>query len=288
MRISNRSLKRAGQAFLISLCVLIAMHIVDARKRVHWGEGLSVDIEATYERVAKVVQQISDDGIIRGTSEYRGTAEITGASASKTAPGFEAWNGTGSVLYKVRPNTLAPDHFYGSNDQGTLAVRYIVQPVSANRTHLRIEALFEEDAHHQLHPSDGKVENSEFAEISRQLEESENEEHTRLQQAALREEQAKVESLRVQLERENAELAAVSDREHQLEKQVQELQVGLARIRTPSADLKAEPYNQSETLASLPQGEAITIEFQVGNWCQVRTEDDRQGWVYRPMLEFAH
>jgi Bacterial SH3 domain len=286
--IGNRGLKFAGKAFLLSAFVLLTLCTGEARKRTRWGEGLSVDVDTPYEKLAKIVQQVSEDGIIRGTSEYRGAAEIAGASASKTASGFEVWKGTGTVLYKIRSNTVAPDHFYGSTDQGTLAVRYILQPVSATLSHLKIDAIFEEDAHHELHPSDGQVENSEYGEISRQLEQLDDQEHTRMRESAAKQEQAKLESLRLQLDRENAELSAAFDKEHQLEKQAQELQVGSARIRTARADLKAEPHNEAEILLSLPQGATIRIQFQVRSWCQVRTEDGKQGWVYCPMLEIVH
>ena len=52
---------------------------------------------------------------------------------------------------------IAPRHFRESADQGTIAVRFVVTGVSPERTRLRIDAVFVEDAHRTVHASDGTV-----------------------------------------------------------------------------------------------------------------------------------
>ncbi len=281
---------RAARCFrtvpLIFVSVLLWLTPVNARKHQHWGEGLSVDVDAPYEQVAKIVEQVSGDGIIRGTSQYRGTTELEGATASKIVPGFERWNGKGAVLYKMRPDTLSPEHFYQSGDQGTVVVRYIVEPAGANLTNLRIEARFEENDRHRLHPSDGQVENSEFAEISQKLKDLADQEQKQGEEAAAKQEKTRIEELRAELERDITELTALTAKQEQLEKQLKDLQGGAsARIRSAGADLKAAPYNQSKTLRLLSPGEAATVLFRTQNWCQVQTGNGDMGWVYRLMLE---
>jgi hypothetical protein len=274
---------RVGVMLLASALWLIPL---DARKHQRFGEELSVDMEATYDRLAKVVQEVCEDATIRGTWQYKGTTELDAATASKSARGFEPWKGQGVVLYKVRTGALAPEHFYESADQGTVAVRYIVEPAGANLSHLRIQAVFVPDDGHRLHPSDGAVENAEFAEISRKLQEQDDQERKKKEEAAAKQQEMKSDELRRQLERDRAELNATLARQQQLEKELQSLQRGgPARIRTASADLKAAPYNQSKTVRLLSRDENVTVVQRTQNWYRVQTASGEQGWVYRLMVE---
>ena len=275
-------------SLLISGSVLLLLTPGGARPRKHWGQGLSVELDAPYTQVIKVVQEVTENGTIQGTWDYWGATELDGAAAAKTARGFEQWKGEGTVLYKVRPNTLAPEHFYESGDQGTVAVRYIVQPAGPNLTRLHIDAAFTEDSHHHSHPSDGQVENSEFAVISLKMKDLEDQERKQREEAAQAEQEKKFEELQAELDREKAELTALTTKEQQLQKQVDESQGGRsAQVRASSADLKAAPYNQSKTLQLLSQGEAVTILLRTPGWCRVQAANGEQGWVYRPMLEVA-
>ena len=121
------------RSWLILGSVFLLLTPSDARKRQHWGEGFSVDLDQPYDQVLRIVQQVTNDGIIRGTYQYKGTNQLDGAESVKTSPAFPKWTGGGTVLYKVRPNTLAPENFYQSGDKGTVAVRYIVQPERENQ-----------------------------------------------------------------------------------------------------------------------------------------------------------
>jgi len=55
---------------------------------------------------------------------------------------FPEWKDPGTAFYKVRTKVLAPANFKETGDEGTLAVRYVVQSRDANRTTLRIDAVF--------------------------------------------------------------------------------------------------------------------------------------------------
>jgi predicted RNase H-like nuclease (RuvC/YqgF family) len=77
----------------------------------------------------------------------------------------------------------------------------------------------------------------------------------------------KVKELQAELDRENAELSALSTKEQQLQKQVQEQRGrGVAHVRTASADLKAALYNQSKTLRLLSQGEGVIVLLRTPGW----------------------
>ena len=279
---------RALSLGLPILIVALGLTPLHARKHQHWGEELSVDMEVPFDRQTKIVQAVSEDAVIRGTWQYRGTTELDAATASKTAPGFVPWKGQGVVLYKVRLGTLAPQHFYESSDQGTVAVRYIVEPAGANLAHLRIQAVFAPEDGHRLHPSDGAVENAEFAEISRKLEDQQDQERKQGEDAVRKQQEIKTDELRAELERDRAELNAVTAKREQLESELRGLEKGgSGRIRTASADLKAAPYNQSKTIRQLSRDQVVTVIERTKNWYRVQIGSGDQGWVYRLMVEVA-
>ena len=74
-----------------------------------------------------MVQDVVQNGIIRGTKEYNKDEYITGAIAATSTPVFPEWTEGGKVFYKVRKKALDPRNFKDSGDVGTLAVRYVVQ-----------------------------------------------------------------------------------------------------------------------------------------------------------------
>ena len=313
-------LLRSIAKLLVILSVLLLVMSSGARTHKHWGQGFSVDLNSPYDQVIKIVRQVTQDGVIRGTWQYRGSKELDGAKPAETSRAFRGWSGQGTVLYKVRPDTLAPEHFFESADQGTVVVRYVVEPVSPNVTRLQIDATFDEDDHHRSHPSDGDVENAEFAAISEQLKgaghdqqptaapdakqpgdgtqkpagvlntkvkelgnlEQQNPSTASPQQQ--REEQRT--NLQSELHKENAQLQATTERGQKLQKEIEDLQrQRSARIKSAKADLKAEPYNQSKTLQSLSHGDTVLVLLQTPGWYRVQTVKGDQGWVYRLMLE---
>ena len=276
-------------SWLILGSLLLLLTPSDARKRQHWGEGFSVDLNHPYDQVLSIVQQVTNDGIIRGTYQYKGTNQLDGAESVKTSPAFPKWTGGGTVLYKVRPNTLAPEHFYQSGDKGTVAVRYIVQPAGPDSTQLRIDATFQEDDRHHSHASDGLVESNEFEAIAAKIKDLEDVAARQREEEAQKKQQQRVEELQAELDRENATLAAARAKERQLQSKLQESSPGnrTARVRTASAELKVAPYNQSQTLQVLSKGNTVTVLSQTRAWYQVQAVNGHRGWVYQLMLEVA-
>ncbi len=233
-----------------------------------------------------MVKTVSEDGVVRGTSEYKGSAEIYGAAPGTGSTAFHTPPAPGTVLYKVRKDTIAPEHFYQSNDVGTLTVRYVVKALGPNSTRLNIDAIFQEDSHHHYHPSDGTVENAEFLAISDEIKDIDDKEAKEKQDAQYAAEEKKMADLLTQLDQARANLKTSDAKEKELAKKVSAVSGGKpGRVKTTSADLKAEPYNESKTLGSLSQGDAVTVLLQTRSWYRVQAASGTQGWVYRLMLE---
>jgi hypothetical protein len=162
----------AGSLFPPLLLLILAAIPVAARGRdkVHYGEGLIVNIPIPESEVQQVVQEITQNGLIRGTKEYNKDEFVSGAKAATSTRAFPPWTEGGKVFYKVREQAIDPRNFKDSSDVGTLAVRYVVQPQGEKNTVLRIDALFEEDYRHIIHKSNGSVETSEYKDIQEHLE----------------------------------------------------------------------------------------------------------------------
>jgi hypothetical protein len=140
------------------------------KEKLSYGEGLIVNIPLPVSEVQLVVEDIAENGIIRGTKEYNKDEFVGGAKAATSCHVFPPWTEGGKVFYKVRAQAIDPRNFKDSGDVGTLAVRYVVQPQGDKNTVLRIDALFEEDFRHTVHPSNGSVESSEYKDIQEHLE----------------------------------------------------------------------------------------------------------------------
>ena len=257
-------------------------------RHTHWGDGFSIDLDEPYDRVLEVVKETTEDGIIRGTSQYKDTSELDGAIPAKSSTAFHSSGGGGTVLFKVRPDTLSPEHFQESNDKGTVTVRYVVQSLGPKSTRLRIDAVFVEDNLRRSHASDGVPENAEFLVISDRLKDIDDRERQQQVDAATEQQQQKLSKLQEELDEERTQLNAVTARQEQVQSQIQQLQRGRAgHIKTGSADLKASPYNSSSTLQSLSQGDTVTVMFETRSWYRVQVANGQQGWIYRLMLEVS-
>jgi hypothetical protein len=135
------------------------------KDKIAYGEGLMVNVPFPEAEVEQVVQDISQNGIIRGTKEYNKDEYVGGATAAASTRAFPPWTEGGKVFYKVRLQAIDPRNFKDSGDLGTLAVRYVLQPQGDKNTVLRINAVFVEDFRHTVHASDGSVESSEYKDI---------------------------------------------------------------------------------------------------------------------------
>lgn len=144
-----------------------------SRTRDTGAASFSIDLDKPFSDVLAIVDEVAHSGSIKGTFEYRGDEQLSGALFTEKSPLFPAWTEPGKVLYKIRTKALSPSHFLNSNDVGTVAVRYVVQERGPNSTRLFIDAVFIENARHHGHPSDGYVETCEFGEIGKLLKDRE-------------------------------------------------------------------------------------------------------------------
>jgi hypothetical protein len=155
----------------LGLLLMFAAIQLPARDKdnLQYGAGLIVNVPFSESEVTQVVQDVIQDGIIRGTKEYNKDQYVMGATAVSTTRVFSEKVENGKVFYKIRLKALDPRNFKDSGDSGTLAVRYIVQPQGTDHTVLRIDARFVEDFRRVSHPSNGSVENAEYKDIHDRL-----------------------------------------------------------------------------------------------------------------------
>ncbi len=271
---------------------------------VQYGAGLIVNVPFTPGQVEQVLQDVVQDGIIRGTKEYNKDPYVDGAVAATSTKAFPAWTEGGKVFYKVREKALDPRNFKDSGDVGTLAVRYVVQPQGDKNSVLRINAVFVEDFRHTSHPSDGSVETAEYKDIHDRLDavqtmreqtveaEKEKQEHlAQRQQPAL----TNVPDTPATSSATNSAPGNVADsaapnvgtqpaptpEEHlkDLRRQLQRL------VKAPGAPLKTAPFHTATTLQTLPAGTEVLIVVTTPYWLGVETHEGQHGWILRNELE---
>jgi hypothetical protein len=170
----NSKLRRPSVSLLFIVAALVLTAVaprLQAREKdkLSYGEGLIVNVPFTEAEVEQVVQDVSQNGIIRGTKEYNKDEYVGGAKPADSTHAFPPWTGGGKVFYKVRLQTLDPRNFKDAGDVGTLAVRYVLQPQGDKNTVLRIDAVFVEDFRRTVHASNGSVESSEYKDIKDHL-----------------------------------------------------------------------------------------------------------------------
>ena len=321
---------RAGsppRLFLSLLLLLAAAPPLGAREKekLSYGEGLIVNVPVPASEVQQVVEDVAQNGMIRGTKEYNKDEFIGGAKAATSSRVFQAWTEGGKVFYKVREHAIDPRNFKDSGDVGMLAVRYVVQPQGEKNTVLRIDALFEEDFRHTIHPSNGSVESSEYKDIQEHLEAIEvmkrqNAESEKERQELL----AKKHKLNVQTyaptetvegstpqafppamepqEYPGSKKTAATQSPGQipssenaprpvlsgqtLEEHVKDLRKQVERlVKAPGAPLKSAPFHTATTLQTLTTGTEVLILISTPYWYGVETHEGQHGWIMRDQLE---
>src|SRR5579872_5816350 len=298
-----------SMAAIAMVLVLSASVPLSAREKdkLAYGEGLIVNVPFAEAEVLQVVEDVAQNGVIRGTKEYNKDEFVSGAKASTSSRVFPSWTEGGKVFYKVREQAIDPRNFKDSGDVGTLVVRYVVQPQGAKNTVLRIDALFQEDFRHIVHPSNGSVESSEYKDIHDHLEaievmkqqnaEAERERREQLdkkQNLALREEASAEPSGERVMERAPAATEPIAAAKaadpmpagQTLEEHVKELRKQVERVvKAPGAPLKAAPFHTANTLQALPSGTEILILITTPYWYGVETHEGQHGWIMRDQLE---
>jgi hypothetical protein len=169
-RVKVRLLRKLCSA---SLSLFLLGGLCFSRTRETGAASFSIDLDKPFTEVVAAVDEVARSGAIKGTFEYRGDEQLTGAQFQEKSRLFAIWTEPGKVFFKVRTKALSPSHFLNSNDVGTVAVRYVVQERGPNATRLFIDAVFIENARHHGHPSDGYVETCEFGEIGKRLKDRE-------------------------------------------------------------------------------------------------------------------
>ena len=258
-----------------------------ARDRDLPSPGLATEFSASLDDVLQALQEVLHDQIIHGTTMFDKVKTLTGATSVDSTPLFDPWREDGKVFYKIRTGVIAPRHFRESADQGTIAVRYIVTAVSPERTRLRIDAIFVENARHGAHASDGTVESSESKIIQEHVQAIQDSR----QEAA--ENQRRRESIDLanqtiirQREDETARLTSAESAVRDLEQRVDALRHQIEmRIKAPGASLKSAPFHSAADVANLAAYTDVLIVIVTPRWYGVETPDGRRGWLPLNQLE---
>ncbi len=156
--------------FLVLLLAFVLPAAGRDKNKMVYGEGLLVEIPLPISDVQPVVEEVAGSSIIHGSKEYNKDEFIEGAKPAESSSLFGKWDEGGKVFYKVREKALDPRNFQNSQDEGTLAVRYVIKAEGKKKTILRIDALFQEDIRRTIHKSNGSVEGAEYRDIHDHLE----------------------------------------------------------------------------------------------------------------------
>ena len=251
------------------------------------GPHFAAELRAPEEEALQAVHEVLEDQVVHGTKMYERESTLTGAEEVASSSLFAPWQGAGKVFYKIRKDVVAPRHFAGSGDMGTIAVRYVVTSVTGQRTRVQIDAVFEESAHRRVHVSDGTVESSEFKAIQERLQsilftEQETAELKRRRDSA---DLVKQTILR-RREDESTLLSSAQSSVKDLEDKLKDLRHDVERrVKAPGTDLKAAPFLSSAKLAALPAYTELVIVIVTPHWYGVETPDGQHGWIEVDRLE---
>ena len=305
--------RRIGTCALALALAMTAVH-VDAKEKdgVQYGMGLIVNVPFPESDVAQVVQQVVQNGMIRGTKEYNKDDYISGAAEVSSTRAFPEWTEGGKVFYKVRLKALDPRNFKDTNDVGTLAVRYVVQAQGDKNTVVRIDAVFVEEFRHVTHPSNGSVESAEYKDIHDQLDaidamrvQTAEAQRAKQERAAKTQKPAALEEVPASSSSSRPPTSATpppespiaapqpantsaSSTPQTLEEHVRDLRRQVQRlVKSPGAPLKSAPFHTASTLQSLPTGTEVLIVISTPYWVGVETHKGQHGWILRDQLELV-
>ena len=293
----------------IALALCFAAHVPDLCARgkdgIQYGAGLIVNVPFSEAEVSQVVQDVVQNGIIRGTKEYNKDEFVSGAEAADSTRVFPAWTEGGKVFYKVRLHALDPRNFKNGGDVGTLAVRYVVRPQDEKHTELRIDARFVEDFRHVAHASNGSVESAECKDIHDRLDslrlmksEASDPEHQKLESSSRKQQIAPPAAEPAEASVQPPTVAQASQPPPEptpsiepspavsLEQRVHDLKQQVERIvKAPGAPLKSAPFHTASTLQALPTGTEVLIVVSTPYWYGVETHEGQHGWILCDELE---
>jgi len=279
--------KQTGSILALALLLLPSTSQPASGAKELTTPGLVREFLAPISDVRQAVLSVQKDHIIHGTLVFDKEPILTGAETAESTPLFDPWNGPGEVYYKIRPRAIAPRHFLESADAGTIGVRYVIIPVSDDRTRVKVDAVYMEAAHKTFHASDGTVEKAEMQEIKDALDS--------LQQAAADAADARRRELSAELVRqsytrqrqeESDRLSNAQTSEKDMEREISSLRHELERrVKAPGADLKAAPFQAAANLKTLPACSEVVILIVTPHWLGVETPEGQRGWLALEQLE---
>jgi hypothetical protein len=288
---SHRALRSIRHCGLRTCLLVVTFAVVpllgrDKSRQENYGEGLSVSVPATEQELLQAVQDVVADGIIQGSKEYNKDEYVGGAEAAASTRAFPKWTGAGQVFYKIKNHALDPRNFKDTNDSGTLAVRYVVQPGDGKNTLLQIDAIFVDDFHHHEHASDGSVESAEYKEIQDHLAATHLQKQLAVQDEQRRQQQIAALELERKRKQQQLELLIARSPNESLQQHVEKLRREVERVvKSSGAQLKSAPFQSASSLQSLPAGAQVAILISTQYWYGVETEDGQHGWIHHSQLE---
>jgi hypothetical protein len=282
-------MQRLPQAILFVLWLAFAVPLRgrEHKKKEDFGLVFSAEIAVPESEVLESVEAVVDDGIIQGSREYSKDQYIEHATAATSSPLFPQWKDRGKVFYKIRTKVLAPANFKEAGDEGTVAVRYVVQSRDPGKTILRIDAVFVEDFRRTVHPSDGSVESAEYKDIQDHVDALELQKTQAREAETNRQGELARQALQRKSEQdESMALAASQGSVQGLELHVQDLRRKVERvIKAPGAQLKSAPFHSASNLKSLETGAEVVIVIVTPYWYGVETDDGQHGWIHSEQLK---
>ena len=295
----RRAVNRSARRNCLTIAVFSALWLLSALPLLHghehkkklkaedYGLGFSTEISSPESEVLRAVEAVVNDGIIQGSKEYNKDKYIENAGPATSSSVFPEWKGPGTVYYKVRTSVLAPLNFRESRDEGTLAVRYVVQSKDAAKTIVRIDAIFVEDFRHTVHPSDGSVENAECQDIQDHIDAVEaDKKQTEERERQSQEKLAKQALARKRDEDEAAALAAAQTSVQTLDQHLDDLRHKAERVvKAPGGQLKSAPFHSATNVKLLEGGAEVVILVVTPYWYGVETTDGQHGWINHGQLE---
>jgi hypothetical protein len=289
-RTSRRSLFTLAVLSALCLPSVLPLHGREHKRKVaaeDYGLGFSTEVAAPESEVLQAVEDVVNDGIIQGSREFNKDKYIERASPATSSSLFPEWKGPGHVYYKVRTSVLAPLNFKESRDEGTLAVRYVVESKSDSKTIVRIDAVYVEDFLRTVHPSDGSVENAECQDIKDRVEAVEAEKKQAGEREKLRQE--KLANEKDERKKEADEASALADAQssaQSLDQRVESLRHQAERVvKAPGSPLKSAPFRSATNVKPLEAGAEVVILIVTPYWYGVETTDGQHGWVNHHQLE---
>jgi hypothetical protein len=272
---------------VLSLLPAARLRASEKARKPDFGFGFAVDLKIPEDEVVDALDQVVGDGIIQGSREYSKDQYIEKATSATSSDLFPKWTGPGRVFYKVRSQALAPQNFKESQDEGTVAVRYVIEAKNPSITSLRIDAVFVEDFRHTIHPSNGSVENAEYADIKNHIDAFELQKRQAVDNEHKREQDIAKHVLDRRHEDDGGSRLATAESSSQtLEQHVRELQRQVERVvKAPGTPLKSAPFRTATNLQSLGTGSEVVILISTPYWFGVETQEGQHGWVFRDDLD---